>query len=103
MLPGKDGFEVCRTLRKDSQVPIIMLTARGERWRVVEAVRLGVNEYVVKPASAQTLRDRLISILAKPRATVRVGDYYGPEPRKNLPELPRLAPVEPPADGSRFN
>ena len=63
-------------------VPIIMLSGYGERWRVVEAMRLGVNEYLIKPVSAKALYDRLVSITLQPRPTVQLGDYYGPEPRK---------------------
>jgi DNA-binding response OmpR family regulator len=59
-----------------------MLTAYGDRNRIVEAVRIGVNEFLCKPVSAKMLTDRLISILAKPRMSVQLGDYYGPEPRK---------------------
>ena len=62
-------------------IPIIMLTAHGERWRIVEAVKLGVNEFLCKPVSAKALLDRLISILLKPRESVQLGDYYGPMPR----------------------
>ena len=49
---------------------------------MVEAVRLGVHEYLAKPVSSQALRSRLASVLINPRPFVRVGDYYGPEPRK---------------------
>ncbi|HWW36917.1 MAG TPA: hypothetical protein VNZ23_16985, partial [Xanthobacteraceae bacterium] len=63
-------------------VPIIMLSSFGERWRVLEAARLGVNEYLIKPVSAKAIYDRLVSITLQPRPTVRLGDYYGPEPRK---------------------
>jgi DNA-binding response OmpR family regulator len=63
-------------------VPIIMLTGHGERSRVVEAVRLGVHEFLLKPVSGNALRARLLSVIAKPRHMVRRGDYYGPEPRK---------------------
>jgi DNA-binding response OmpR family regulator len=59
-----------------------MLTAHGDRSRIVEAVRIGVNEFLCKPVSAKALTDRLTSIFAKPRANVQLGDYYGPEPRK---------------------
>jgi hypothetical protein len=59
-----------------------MLSGYGERWRVLEAVRLGVNEYLIKPVSAKAIYDRLVSITLQPRPTVRLGDYYGPEPRK---------------------
>jgi len=63
-------------------VPIIMLTAYGERSHVVEAIQLGVNEFLLKPVSTAALRARLVSILARPRRMVKKGDYYGPEPRK---------------------
>ena len=63
-------------------VPIIMLTGHVERWRVIEASRLGVNEFLKKPVSGKALLDRIVAILTHPRAMVRLGDYYGPEPRK---------------------
>jgi DNA-binding response OmpR family regulator len=76
-------------------IPIIMLTGHCERWRVVEAVRLGVNEYLTKPVSAKAIYDRLVSIMAQPRPVVQLGDYYGPEPRKLLSEsLDDDAPAE---------
>ena len=81
------GAELVRIVRSPGvfpvpDVPIIMLSGHGERWRVVEAVRLGVNEYLIKPVSAKALYDRLVSITLQPRPTVQLGDYYGPEPRK---------------------
>jgi CheY-like chemotaxis protein len=63
-------------------IPIIVLSAHGERKKVLEAMEIGVNEFLCKPVSAKMLTDRLISILAKPRMSVQLGDYYGPEPRK---------------------
>ena len=60
-------------------VPFIMLSSFGERWRVLEAARL---EYLIKPVSAKAIYDRPVSITLKPRPTVQLGDYYGPEPRK---------------------
>ena len=67
-------------------VPIIMLTGHVERWRVMEATRLGVNEFLKKPVSGKALLDRMLSILTRPRPMVRLGDYYGPEPRKLFAE-----------------
>ena len=86
-MPLLNGAELVRIVRSPGvfpmpDVPIIMLSGHGERWRVVEAVRLGVNEYLIKPVSAKALYDRLVSIMALPRPTVQMGDYYGPEPRK---------------------
>ena len=94
-MPLLNGAEMVRIVRSPGafpvpDVPIIMLSAHGERWRVVEAVRLGVNEFMVKPVSSKGLLDRIISILASPRPTVQLGDYYGPEPRNFFsdPEYP---------------
>jgi two-component system, chemotaxis family, chemotaxis protein CheY len=86
-MPLLNGAELVRIVRSPGvfptpDVPIIMLSGYGERWRVLEAVRLGVNEYLIKPVSAKANYDRLASITLQPRPTVRLGDYYGPEPRK---------------------
>jgi two-component system chemotaxis response regulator CheY len=86
-MPLLSGPELVRIVRSPGvfpipDVPIIMLTGHRERWRVVEAVRLGVNEYLTKPVSAKALYDRLVAITVRPRPAVQLGDYYGPEPRK---------------------
>lgn len=99
-MPLLSGAELVRIVRSPGvfpmpDIPIIMLTGHCERWRVVEAVRLGVNEYLTKPVSAKAIYDRLVSILAQPRPVVQLGDYYGPEPRKLLSEtLEDEAPAE---------
>ena len=90
-MPFLNGAELVRIVRSPGvfpipDVPIIMLSGHGERWRVVEAARLGVNEYLRKPISAKALLDRLLTILAKPRPMVQLGTYYGPEPRKQFPD-----------------
>jgi two-component system, chemotaxis family, chemotaxis protein CheY len=86
-MPSPNGPEFVREVRSPGRfplpdVPIIMLTAYGERSRVVEAVRLGVNEFLLKPVSSKALLARFVSILATPRRMVKNGDYYGPEPRR---------------------
>ena len=99
-MPLLNGAELVRIVRSPGafpmpDIPIIMLTGHGERWRVVEAARLGVNEFLCKPVSAKALFDRLISILLKPRESVQVGSYYGPAPRgprtRLVPELAAAA------------
>jgi two-component system chemotaxis response regulator CheY len=90
-MPLLSGPELVRIVRSPGvfpmpDVPIIMLTGHCERWRVIEAVKLGVNEFLTKPVSAKSLYDRLVSITLQPRPIVQVGDYYGPEPRKLVPE-----------------
>lgn len=86
-MPGMAGSDVVRAIRSPDtfpypHVPIIMLTGNSDRSLVVEMVRLGVNEYLLKPVSAQALRTRLLSIITNPRKMIRKGDYYGPEPRR---------------------
>ncbi len=90
-MPLLNGPELVRIVRSPGvfpvpDVPIIMLSAHGERWRIVESVKLGVNEFLCKPVSAKSLLDRLISILLKPRATVQFAGYYGPAPREPAPK-----------------
>ena len=107
-MPLLNGAELVRIVRSPGvfpmpDIPIIMLSTHGERWRVVEAARIGVNEYLRKPVSAQALLDRLISILAKPRAIVQVGDYYGPEPRRLFTDPARKPTVAPAPDGTTLN
>ena len=92
-MPLLSGAELVRIVRSPGvfpmpDIPIIMLSAHGERWRVVEAVRLGVHEYLVKPVSAKSLYDRLVAIVSQPRPVVKRGDYYGPEPRKLVTDAP---------------
>jgi CheY-like chemotaxis protein len=86
-MPGLDGPAFVRMVRSPEtfpypNVPIIMLTGHGERSRVVEAVKIGVNEFLLKPVSSKALQDRLTSVLVNPRPLVKTGDYYGPAPRK---------------------
>jgi two-component system chemotaxis response regulator CheY len=86
-MPGLDGPGFVRMLRSPAtfpypNVPIIMLTGHGERSRVIEAVKIGVNEFLLKPVSVKALQDRMTSVLTQPRDVVKSGDYYGPVPRK---------------------
>ena len=65
MLPAVDGLEVCRQIRKDNQVPIIMLTARGEEADRVVGLELGADDYIVKPFSPRELVARVKSVLRR--------------------------------------
>ena len=59
-MPGKNGLEVIQEIRKmDANVPIIMVTTEGEKARVMEAIQAGVSDYLVKPFTAETLREKL--------------------------------------------
>jgi len=65
MLPGIDGFEVCRRLREHSSVPIVMLTARTEAGEVVRGLELGADDYVTKPFEAAVLLARVRAVLRR--------------------------------------
>ena len=86
-MPMIDGSQFVRMVRSPGEfpvpdVPIIMLSGHGDRWRVVEAARIGAHEYLLKPVSTKALHDRIIAILGRPRATVQLNGYYGPVPRR---------------------
>jgi DNA-binding response OmpR family regulator len=65
MLPGLDGFAVCARIREVSTVPIIMLTAKGAQEDKIKGLRLGADDYVVKPFSAQELLARVEAVLRR--------------------------------------
>lgn len=65
MLPGKDGFEICREIRKTSHIPIIMLTARGDVIDRVSGLELGADDYVGKPFEPRELVARVQAILRR--------------------------------------
>jgi len=64
MMPGPDGFEVCRAIRRSSDVPVIMLSARGQERDIVRALDLGADDYLTKPFGVEEM-------LARVRATLR--------------------------------
>lgn len=65
MLPGIDGFEVCRRIRTTSTVPVIMLTARDDDFDVVGGLEAGADDYVVKPAQPTVLDARIRAVLRR--------------------------------------
>jgi len=68
MLPGIDGFDICKIIKNDeklSDIPIIMLTAKGDEVDVVSGLELGADDYVVKPFSARVLTARIKAILRR--------------------------------------
>lgn len=72
MLPGMDGFKVCQALRRDSDVPVIMLTARDDETDKVVGLELGADDYVTKPFGLRELHARIRAVLRR---------------REGLPEL----------------
>jgi len=91
-LPDMDGLDVCRALRKDSSVPIIMLTARGEDTDKVAGLELGADDYVIKPFSPKELVARVRAVLRRADAeqvsdagaVVRVADLVLDVPRMRV-------------------
>jgi len=69
MLPGKDGFEICREVRKTSNIPIIMLTARGDVIDRVSGLELGADDYIGKPFEPRELVARVQSTLRRSEVT----------------------------------
>lgn len=81
MLPGKSGFDVCKELRQDSDVPVIMLTAKADEIDRVLGLELGADDYVTKPFSLRELAARVRAVLRRVgkgieerRGVLRVGD-----------------------------
>ncbi len=65
MLPGKDGFDVCRTIRASDQVPIIMLTAKSDPIDIVVGLESGADDYVTKPFETRVLLARIKAVLRR--------------------------------------
>ena len=83
MLPGMDGYQVCRELRASSQVPVIMLSAKGEIFDKVLGLELGADDYMIKPFDSKELVARVKAVLRRyqaapapaPSSTEQQGEY----------------------------
>ena len=93
MLPGIDGYEVCKEIRKKSQIPIIMLSAKGEVFDKVLGLELGADDYIIKPFDSKELVARVKAVLRRyqPKASIpqpleQTGEYvsYQDLPPKEL-------------------
>ena len=88
MMPKMDGWEVLKTIRKYSQVPVIMLTARGEERDELQGFALGVDEYISKPFSPKILVARVDAILRRSNAAAsEVLDVGGMHTGADIPGL----------------
>jgi DNA-binding response OmpR family regulator len=80
MLPGIDGFEVCRSIRRNSDVPIVMVTARADTYDVVAGLEAGADDYMTKPFQPKELSARIRALMRRARkpdaqtTTMRFGD-----------------------------
>ncbi len=92
MLPGMDGLDVCRTLRRESDVPIIMLTARVEEADRLIGLELGADDYISKPFSPRELVARVRTVLRRARGATNPS-----------PGLVRVADLEIDLEGHRFS
>ena len=71
MLPGKDGFTVCREVRDKYALPILMLTAKGEDFDQVIGLELGADDYVIKPAEPRVLLARITALLRRTESKIK--------------------------------
>jgi two-component system, OmpR family, response regulator RegX3 len=74
MLPDGSGFDVCRELRSTSEVPVVMLTARGDEADRIVGLELGADDYIVKPFSAREVIARVRAVLRRTTAPAREAD-----------------------------
>ncbi|MFA6264410.1 MAG: response regulator [Pseudolabrys sp.] len=74
MLPGEDGLSLCRTLRAESNIPIIMLTAKGEEVDRVIGLEMGADDYLSKPFGSRELVARIKAVLRRSHETISKGD-----------------------------
>jgi DNA-binding response OmpR family regulator len=99
MLPGTDGLELCRRIRADSALPVIMLTARGEEADRIVGLELGADDYVTKPFSPRELVARVRTVLrrahgpAEPRDRIRHGDLTLDSETRDVRKAGRLVPL----------
>lgn len=93
MLPGMDGLQVCRALRAESTVPILLLSAKGEEIDRVVGLELGADDYLSKPFAMREL-------LARVRAMLRRAEMAGPYPTDGVPVAPLVTVVHPPSDAA---
>jgi two-component system response regulator MtrA len=99
MLPGLDGLAVCRALRAESSVPIVMLTARGDTLDIVEGLQAGADDYIVKPFKPKELVARIHARLRRLEETANevlsIGDVVIDVGAHTVSRSGRAVPVTP--------
>lgn len=102
MLPGVDGLEICRTLRKESDTPIIMLTARSEETDKLIGLELGADDYIIKPFSPREVVARVRAVLRRSQASqtsaeeqITIGDLVIDQARHELRRAGEVISVTP--------
>src|SRR6201992_3554038 len=81
MMPGEDGLSLCRSIRETSQIPVILLTARGEEVDRIIGLEMGADDYIPKPFSPRELIARISAVLRRTQAL---------PPRQKPPEAARI-------------
>jgi DNA-binding response OmpR family regulator len=84
MLPGIDGFEVCRRIRASYDVPVVMLTARGDDADRIVGLEIGADDYVPKPFNPRELLARVRAVLRRARPGTTADDAPKPAPRERI-------------------
>jgi len=86
MMPEMDGWELCREIRKFSDVPIIMLTAREQQEDIIKGLKLGADDYVTKPFNEEELLARMEALLRRrtPKKTIEIDGLFWDEDRFEL-------------------
>ena len=90
MLPGIDGYQVCREIRKNNNVPIIMLSAKGEIFDKVLGLELGADDYMIKPFDSKELVARVKAVLRRYQLPVQMPASSVTEQHGNFVEYPDL-------------
>lgn len=90
MLPGIDGYEVCREIRKTSSVPIIMLSAKGEIFDKVLGLELGADDYMIKPFDSKELVARVKAVLRRFHPTTTTTETTSTQQNGDYVEYPDL-------------
>jgi two-component system chemotaxis response regulator CheY len=88
-MPVFDGLELTQMIRQpganaNPYVAIIMLTGHSEKKRVTSARDAGVTEFLAKPISAKGLYERIVNVIASPRAFIKTKNYFGPDRRRSI-------------------
>lgn len=95
MLPGMDGLVVCQRLRAESDVPILLLSAKGEEADRVTGLELGADDYLTKPFAMRELLARIAALLRRSRMLVGTGSVVGQGNAEPTSAFPALEPAAP--------
>jgi len=87
MLPGMDGYNVCKEIRKTSQVPIIMVSAKGETFDKVLGLELGADDYIIKPFESKEVVARIKAVLRRTQSNSENRDSVESSKEIKLPDL----------------